>query len=151
MTKIVKNSIKCKHCGDVIESYYTHDFKFCSCGKVAVDGGRSYLKRSAQSLDDFEDMSVCEDVPEETTHVAKHQSKYRCPICGGFNVVIAEESTTRRFFKVRANGKRYKKAYDTCNYYTDEVVEYLLCTDCYAEGSLEDKKELATWENVWTP
>ena len=42
--KIIKNCIRCKHCGDVIESETTHDFKFCSCGKVAIDGGHSYLK-----------------------------------------------------------------------------------------------------------
>ena len=58
--QIIKNAIKCKHCGDVIESIDVHDFKFCSCGRVAVDGGHSYLKRCADSLDDFEDLSVIE-------------------------------------------------------------------------------------------
>lgn len=50
-TKIIKNCIKCKHCGDIIESTSTHDFKFCSCGKVAVDGGHCYLKRSDNPYD----------------------------------------------------------------------------------------------------
>lgn len=36
---ILENKIKCKHCGDVIESKHVHDFKRCSCGRVAVDGG----------------------------------------------------------------------------------------------------------------
>lgn len=49
--KIIKNCIKCKCCGDIIESTSVHDFKFCSCGKVAVDGGRSYLKRSGNPND----------------------------------------------------------------------------------------------------
>lgn len=31
---------------DVIESMYRHDFKWCSCGQCAVDGGHDYLKRS---------------------------------------------------------------------------------------------------------
>ena len=43
---IISNKIKCKFCGDVIESKNRHDFKFCSCGKCAVDGGHDYLKRS---------------------------------------------------------------------------------------------------------
>jgi len=56
--KIIKNAIQCKKCGDIIESTYTHDFKYCSCGVCAVDGGHSYLKRVwKESMDDFIDMS----------------------------------------------------------------------------------------------
>ena len=44
--KIIRNRIKCKHCGDIIESISVQDFKFCSCGKVAIDGGQCYLKRT---------------------------------------------------------------------------------------------------------
>lgn len=58
-----QNAIKCRKCGDVIESTSTHDFKICSCGACAVDGGHEYLRRSAPSLDDFIDLSVVE--PEE--------------------------------------------------------------------------------------
>lgn len=63
MQKIIKNCIKCKSCGDVIESTNTHDYKSCSCGRVAVDGGHDYLSRSfTDSPDDFEDLSeVIED------------------------------------------------------------------------------------------
>lgn len=62
-TKIVRNMIKCNHCGDVIESLYTHDFKFCSCEKVAVDGGHSYLKRCfMDGPDDYTEMSVSENI-----------------------------------------------------------------------------------------
>ena len=43
--KIVENKIKCNECLDIIESKHTHDFKWCKCGTVAVDGGKSYLKR----------------------------------------------------------------------------------------------------------
>lgn len=43
------NKIKCKFCGDIIESTHVHDFKFCSCGKCAVDGGHYYLKRCFDS------------------------------------------------------------------------------------------------------
>lgn len=60
--KLVKNVIKCNHCGDIIESKYTHDFKFCKCGTVACDGGLSYAKRSFKnSLDDFTDLSEWAD------------------------------------------------------------------------------------------
>lgn len=62
--KILKNAARCRNCGDVIESVHRHDFKYCSCGAIAVDGGTDYLRRLAASWDDFEDMSVYET--EET-------------------------------------------------------------------------------------
>lgn len=43
--KIIKNAIKCKKCGDEIESKTVHGFMFCKCGSVAVDGGYDYLRR----------------------------------------------------------------------------------------------------------
>lgn len=43
--EIISNKIKCKKCGDIIESKSTNDYKKCSCGAVAVDGGKDYLKR----------------------------------------------------------------------------------------------------------
>ena len=54
---IIRNIIRCKKCGDIIESVSVHDFKYCSCGAVAVDGGKNYLRRCANP-DDFEEMSV---------------------------------------------------------------------------------------------
>lgn len=45
MPKIIKNAIRCKKCRDIIESKTVHDFKFCSCGSCAVDGGHDYLRR----------------------------------------------------------------------------------------------------------
>lgn len=57
--KILRNRIKYKHCGDVIESISVHDFKFCSCGKVAIDDGKSYLKRTGNP-NDWEELSKFE-------------------------------------------------------------------------------------------
>ena len=61
MKKIIVNKIKCKKCGDIIESAHRHDFKFCKCGAVAVDGGHDYLRRCGD-LDGYEDVSVTEDI-----------------------------------------------------------------------------------------
>lgn len=56
--KIKINKIKCNHCGDIIVSESVHDFRFCSCGVVAVDGGNEYLRRTYKnSKDDFIEMS----------------------------------------------------------------------------------------------
>ena len=54
---IIKNAIRCKKCGDIIESVSVHDFKSCSCGACSVDGGHYYLRRCANSLDEFIDLS----------------------------------------------------------------------------------------------
>lgn len=63
---IIKNQIKCNHCGDIIESTSRHDFKECSCGAVSIDGGHDYLRRSfVNSSNDYTDMSVCQDVYED--------------------------------------------------------------------------------------
>ena len=60
--RIKVNRIRCRKCKDVITSEYTHDFKTCSCGAVSVDGGKSYLKRSAMSPDDYDELSEYEEV-----------------------------------------------------------------------------------------
>ena len=49
--EIISNKIKCKKCRDVIESKNTNDYKKCSCGAVAVDGGKDYLKRIGSEED----------------------------------------------------------------------------------------------------
>lgn len=66
MQKIIRNAIKCNHCGDVIESVYTHDFKWCSCKTVYVDGGHSYLRRGFKdNHEDYAEMSIVEEREED--------------------------------------------------------------------------------------
>lgn len=43
---IIENKIRCKKCGDIIESKTVHDYVTCKCGACAVDGGHTYLRRS---------------------------------------------------------------------------------------------------------
>lgn len=63
MKKIKVNKIKCKHCGDTIESTYVWDYKQCSCKTVSVDGGKEYLKRGFKNSPeiDYEDLSEVEE------------------------------------------------------------------------------------------
>ena len=61
MKGIKLNRIRCKFCGDVITSYFRHDFKECKCGRVAIDGGHDYLSRCFVEEDDYEDLSIVED------------------------------------------------------------------------------------------
>ena len=62
-TKIIHNKIRCKKCGDIIESTSVHDFKWCSCGACAVDGGHDYLRRLGYQ-EDWEEMSEVEKEDE---------------------------------------------------------------------------------------
>ena len=42
--KIKANKIQCLNCKDIIESTHVHDFKWCKCRKVFIDGGKEYLR-----------------------------------------------------------------------------------------------------------
>lgn len=59
--EIISNKIKCKKCGDIIESKSTNDYKRCSCGAVTVDGGIDYLKRIGNE-EDYEELSIIKNV-----------------------------------------------------------------------------------------
>lgn len=41
---VTVKAVKCNKCGELIYSRTRHDFHYCHCGNVAVDGGRDYLK-----------------------------------------------------------------------------------------------------------
>ena len=58
---IIKNQIRCKHCGDIIESKHRHDSRSCKCGRVTVDCGHDYLRRCYKEEGDYEELSICED------------------------------------------------------------------------------------------
>lgn len=60
MISIITNKIKCKRCGNIIESSSVHDFKFCKCRAVAVDGGHNYLRRCG-NREDWEELSEIEE------------------------------------------------------------------------------------------
>lgn len=55
--RYLSNRAKCLICGEIIESTHRHDFKWCSCRNVAVDGGLDYLKRCFNKMDSWVDMS----------------------------------------------------------------------------------------------
>jgi len=65
MEKIIRNAIRCRLCGDVIESKSTHDFVWCSCKSCAVDGGPSCLRRLFKSEDVYEELAEVEQVEEK--------------------------------------------------------------------------------------
>ena len=54
--KILVNKIQCKKCKNIIESKHVHDFKWCTCKSIAVDGGLEYLRRVG-NLEDIIELS----------------------------------------------------------------------------------------------
>ena len=61
MNKIIVNKIKCTKWGEILESISVHDFKFCKCGSVAVDGGHEYLRRCGKR-ENWEELSEMEEL-----------------------------------------------------------------------------------------
>ena len=61
--QMIKNAIKCLKCNDIIESKHQHDFKWCECKSVFVDGGLTY-RRIGGDLSMIEDMSEYIEIDE---------------------------------------------------------------------------------------
>lgn len=76
--EILRNRIRCNLCGNVIESEYRHDMRWCECGAVAVDGGHSYLKRLfVNSPKDYTELSEVVYTDEELAEQARLQEDLR--------------------------------------------------------------------------
>lgn len=55
------NAVQCHCCLEVIESLHRHDFKFCRCGDVAVDGGRDYNRRAFNTGATWDELTTQEE------------------------------------------------------------------------------------------
>ena len=67
--KILVNKIQCKKCKDIIESKNVHDFKWCTCKSIAVDGGLEYLRRIG-NLEDIIELSKF-DMKQEVVYESR--------------------------------------------------------------------------------
>ena len=55
--QLVKNSVKCLQCGEILESKNRHHMSMCSCPNgTACDGGLEYQRTLAVDLDKVEDL-----------------------------------------------------------------------------------------------
>lgn len=43
-TRTRVSTVTCSQCGEEIYSRARHDFRYCKCGGISVDGGFDYLK-----------------------------------------------------------------------------------------------------------
>ena len=44
MATLLRSQIECPSCGELVASVHRHDFRYCPCGAIAIDGGRDYLR-----------------------------------------------------------------------------------------------------------
>lgn len=84
------NKVRCKHCGNTIESKHTHDSVWCSCGSCNVDGGLEYLKRAFKHypVKDYEELSVVYENGKLVTFVADDNKRYYRPSVANFSKKI---------------------------------------------------------------
>jgi len=61
MKIITKNAAKCLKCQEVIESKHRHDFKFCKCNSIFIDGGLDYVRFGGEK----EDIELLTEYKEE--------------------------------------------------------------------------------------
>ena len=54
MSSKIHNWIKCRKCGIIIESQSRHDFVWCPCHSIFVDGGEDYCRRGGNLEDIIE-------------------------------------------------------------------------------------------------
>ena len=111
--KILINKIRCKNCGDIIESKYTHDFKECSCKSCFVDGGHEYLRRGFSEQGCFEELSI----------VISEEEKIKCPQC---KRELKIECTST--LKVDLHGNKKKEIIGSCehclaDYFWIEIID----------------------------
>ena len=55
--RIKVNKARCRKCDEIVISAHRHDYQRCSCGRIAVDGGREYLKRAFIDQRDIEELT----------------------------------------------------------------------------------------------
>ena len=76
--KLIKNAIRCKLCGDIIESKYRHNFVTCSCGACSVDGGLDYLRRCGNP-NDYEDVSEYQEIDLDAKYKIGEKVSFKYP------------------------------------------------------------------------
>ena len=64
--QLVKNSVKCLQCGEILESKNRHHMSMCSCpNQTACDGGLEYQRTLAVDLDLIENLCEYRTITQE--------------------------------------------------------------------------------------
>ena len=75
---MVINAIKCNKCGETIYSRCRHDFHWCHCNNVAIDGGHDYIKINFKEPNSYELIKIELNVTEKELYDDwnKNKNKY---------------------------------------------------------------------------
>lgn len=73
------NKAQCKHCGDILISTDEDKKETCTCGKVTVDGGSSFLVRTGERGTDYKELSELNfgDAPNVKEDTIENRSEYK--------------------------------------------------------------------------
>lgn len=118
--RIIENKIQCNICKDIIESKYTHDFKWCECGNVAIDGGKEYMKRCSKKYDGdsmpFNDLSITKSPQFSIQEVFDFDSDitFCIPEMDNEEVILIEYDGVKRLYE-KETGRRILMGSDYLN------------------------------------
>ncbi len=113
--KIKENKIMCNHCKDVIQSLFVHDFKYCRCKSVYVDGGCLYLRRGyINDSSDYKELSVLEEANMNDYNIYGESDEFDC--------FISQEIDYNKFMEIKyLSRKKWKNIID--KKYIHEYIE----------------------------
>lgn len=55
---VIVTAAQCPNCGDTIYSRASCDYRECSCGDTAIDGGRDYTRLTAIKINEVKLMAI---------------------------------------------------------------------------------------------
>lgn len=115
--RIIQNSGVCPRCGDEIESISVHHWVPCKCGHSFVDGGKCYIRRTADLIDTsiMESQNVTEKQIDALLKKIKDANTPDCECCGG----LMEP--------------KYKKC-------SEWQTNFYICKNCYPDKEKHGKK-----------
>lgn len=118
--------LKCKKCGDIIQSKHRHDMVWCKCHSIAIDGGDDYF-RWAGNKDDIEvyvpesekDEAVRKIREEFDLFTIRNAFKYQ-------NVIEQDKMTFAINFAIEELDYLYKTIYNNSSLSREEIMYVIL-------------------------
>lgn len=105
---IVINRARCNNCNEIIKSLTIHDFKWCKCYRLAVDGGNCYIRRFVENGNNCLHLNKIVNIEDEykvdRVNLKQLEFKEKCCICNSMDVLL---------YKV---DRRYIEGYDILGY-----------------------------------
>ena len=71
MSELKLNAAKCLKCKSIIISRHRHDFVWCACQNIFVDGGTIYQRIGGPALDD-DSYELLTELPDDHIEGVRH-------------------------------------------------------------------------------